>query len=97
MKLLAAKEWNKVFYADGEKYRLQVRAELIHLDGNSSPYFSIGGDIFRLARNGRKVWESGGCIHEEIVKHFPHYFKYWRTSPNECRWSFQFIHAQTVG
>jgi hypothetical protein len=71
MKLLAAKEWNKVFYANGEKYRLEVRAELVHLDGNNSPYFSIGGDIFRLAKNGRSVWESGGCIHEEIVKHFP--------------------------
>lgn len=71
MKLLAAKEWNKVFYANGEKYRLEVRAELVHLDGNKSPYFSIGGDIFRLAKNGRRVWESGGCIHEEIVKHFP--------------------------
>ncbi len=71
MKLLAAKEWNKVFYANGEKYRLDVRAELVHLDGNSSPYFSIGGDIFRIAKNGRRVWEAGGCIHEEIVKHFP--------------------------
>jgi hypothetical protein len=71
MKLLAAKEWNKVFYEGGQKYRIQVRAQLEHLDGNKKPYFSIGGDIHRLAKNGRKVWESGGCIHEEIVKHFP--------------------------
>jgi hypothetical protein len=39
MKLLAAKEWNKVFFENGEKYRLQVRAELTHLDGNASPFF----------------------------------------------------------
>ena len=71
MKLLAAKEWNKVFYEGGQKYRIQVRAELEHLDGNKKPHFSIGGDIYRLAKNGRKVWESGGCIHEKIVKHFP--------------------------
>ena len=71
MKLLAAKEWNKIFYKDGEKYRIQVRAELVHRDGNSNAYFSIGGDIFRLAKNGRKVLEAGGCIHEEIIKHFP--------------------------
>ena len=71
MKLLAAKEWNKVFYEGGQKYRIQVRAQLEHLDGNKKPHFSIGGDIYRLAKNGRKVWESGGCIHEEIVKHFP--------------------------
>ena len=71
MKLLAAKEWNKMFYENGQKYRIQVRAELVHLSGNSNAHFSIGGDIFRHAKNGRKVWEAGGCIHEEIVKHFP--------------------------
>jgi hypothetical protein len=71
MKLLAAKKWNKVFYANGEKYLIDVRSELLHHDGNASPYFSIGGDIFRIAKNGRKVWEAGGCIHDEIIKHFP--------------------------
>lgn len=71
MKLLAAKEWNKVFYQGGEKYRIQVKAELGIVGKNNKSYFSIGGDIYRLAKNGRKVWECGGCIHEEIVKHFP--------------------------
>ena len=71
MKLIAAKEWNKIFNQSGEKYRIQIRAELKYLDGNENSYFSIGGDIYRLARNGRNVWECGGCIHEEIVKHFP--------------------------
>jgi hypothetical protein len=69
--LLAAKEWNKVFYQGGQKYRIQVRGQLEIVGGNNFPYFSIGGDIYRLAKNGRKVWECGGCIHEEIVKHFP--------------------------
>ena len=71
MKLLAAKEWNKMFYEDGQKYRIQVRAELVHRDGNSNAYFSITGDIIRHAKNGRKVLEAGGCIHEDIIKHFP--------------------------
>ena len=71
MKLLAAKEWNKVFYQGGQKYRIQVKAELGIVGKNNKPYFSIGGDIYRLAKNGRRVWECGGCIHEEIVKHFP--------------------------
>jgi hypothetical protein len=71
MKLLAAKAWHKVFFANGEKYQIIIKSELVHLDGNSSPYFSIGGDIFRLARNGRKPWVAGGCIHDEIIKHFP--------------------------
>ena len=71
MKLLAAKEWNKMFYENGQKYRIQVRSELVHRDGNSNAYFAIGGDIYRHAKNGRKVWEAGGCIHEDIIKHFP--------------------------
>jgi hypothetical protein len=71
MKLLAAKEWNKMFYENGEKYRIQVRADLVHRDGNANAYFAITGDIFRHAKNGRKVHESGGCIHDDIIKHFP--------------------------
>jgi hypothetical protein len=39
MKLLAAKEFNKVFYAcdngKATKHRMKVRAELVHLDGNA--------------------------------------------------------------
>lgn len=71
MKLLAAKEWNKMFYENGQKYRIQVRAELVHRDGNANAYFSITGEIIRHAKNGRKVSEFFGMIHEEIVKHFP--------------------------
>lgn len=71
MRLLAAKEWNKIFFEGGEKYRLQVRAQLEQLDRNEKPYFSIGADIQRLARNGRKVWVAGGCLHDEILQHFP--------------------------
>ena len=71
-KIIAAKQWVKVYYEEGQKYRITVRAELEQLEGNKKPYFSIGGDIERLAKNGRKVWESGGCIHEEVLRHFPH-------------------------
>jgi len=71
-KIIAAKQWVKVYYEEGQKYRITVRAQLIHHEGNKKPHFSIGGDIERLAKNGRKVWESGGCIHEEVLRHFPH-------------------------
>lgn len=71
MKLLAAKKWSKVFYELGETYRIDVIADLVHRDGNSNAYFAIGADIFRHAKNGRKVHESGGCLHGEIIKHFP--------------------------
>ena len=71
MKLLAAKEWNKVFYENGFKYRMKVTAELVHLDGNKKPYFSITGEVHRRAKNNRWVWELGGAIHDEIAKQMP--------------------------
>lgn len=33
--------------------------------------FAATMDIYRKARNGRWVWESGGCQHEELVRRFP--------------------------
>jgi hypothetical protein len=75
MKLLAAKEFNKVFYAcyNGKavKHRIKVRAELVHLDGNKKPYFSITGEIERRSGNNRWVFESGGAIHDQIAKQMP--------------------------
>lgn len=71
MKLLAAREWNKIYNEDGFKYRIKVQAELIHFDGNSNAHFSITGEIKRKAKNNRWVEDCGGAIHEQIVKHFP--------------------------
>ena len=71
MKLLAAKEWNKVFYKDGQKHRIKVRAELVHRDGNSNAYFSITGEVDRRANNNRWVIEAAGAIHEEIAVYLP--------------------------
>ena len=71
MKLLAAKEWNKVFYKDGQKHRIKAKAELVHRDGNSNAYFSMTGEVERRANNNRWVFESGGCVHEQILAQFP--------------------------
>lgn len=71
MKLLAAKEWNKVFYENGHKHRIRVRAELVHRDENSNAYFSITGEVKHQAKNNRWVFDSSGCIHEEIVEQLP--------------------------
>jgi hypothetical protein len=72
---LAGKDFNKVFFAcyDGKavKHRMKVRAELIHLKGNSNAYFSITGEIERRAGNNRWVFESGGAIHDQIAKVMP--------------------------
>lgn len=71
MKLLAAKEWNKIFYENGHKHRIRVRAELVHRDGNSNAYFSITGEIQYRAKNNRWVFDSAGCIHDEIIAELP--------------------------
>lgn len=75
MKLLAAKEFNKVFYAqyDGEsaKYRMKVRAALHQLGMNPKAHFSITGEVERRAKNNRWVFESGGAIHEQIAQQMP--------------------------
>ncbi len=72
MKLLAAKQWDKIYREQGVKHRITVRAELIHIDGNSNAYFSITGEIKYHAGNNRWMEGSGGAIHEDILKHFPH-------------------------
>jgi hypothetical protein len=45
MKLLAAKQFNKVWFEDGMKHRLIVKSELVHLEGNSNAHFSITGEV----------------------------------------------------
>lgn len=69
--LLAAKEWNKVFYENNQKHRIRVTASL-HSLGDQEPYFSITGQVDRQAKNNRWMPFLSGCIHEEILSHFPH-------------------------
>ncbi len=75
MKLLAAKEFNKVFYAcyDGKamKHRMKVRAELHQLGMNQKAHFSITGEVERRAGNNRWVFQSGGAIHDQIAEQMP--------------------------
>lgn len=61
---------SKIYTQYGKTFR--IRAEVRHDDecGNGHNSFSITGTIDRRSKNGR--WEdySGGCIHDEIIKHF---------------------------
>lgn len=61
---------------DGQKY--EITADLSYADdcGNGHNTFSISGGIERISKNGRRVNYCGGCIHEEIAKHFPEFTKY---------------------
>ncbi len=71
MTLIAAKQWDKVFFQDGLKHRIKVRAELVHLGSNKKPHFSITGEIRYQAKNNRWMDGNAGAIHDEILLHFP--------------------------
>lgn len=44
--------------------------------------FAITADIYQLRSNGCYVWESGGCQHEEIKRHFPEFSDFIRLHPS---------------
>jgi len=52
----------------GSKAQIRVEAGLYYLQGNKRPYFSVTGEIFIP---GRRDFEAGGCLHDEIVRHWP--------------------------
>ena len=58
----------KEFTEDGARYVLKAHGGLHLLSGNSGPYFSLTGELYR---NGRL--ESCGCMHDDIIKHFPEF------------------------
>lgn len=51
-----------------QKCRMNVRGGLHYIRGNKAPYFSLTADIMS---GGHMV--GGGCMHEEILKHFPRF------------------------
>ena len=74
----------KVYTENGENYR--ITATVRHDDecGNGHNSFSVTGEIER--KQGRRWLEdSGGCIHDEIARHFPeiaHLIKWHLCSTN---------------
>lgn len=47
---------------------IKVEAGLHYLQGNSRPYFSVQGEVFKP---GARDCDMCGCIHAEVLKHFP--------------------------
>jgi len=60
-----------VFSEGGRTKRIVVHGGLHMLKGNSKPYFGITADIDVKTVKGGWAEESGGCLHNEIEKHFP--------------------------
>lgn len=56
------------FSEDGRTYRIDVVAKY-------DKYFSLTADVYEH-REGRWQWVSGGCMHDDIAKHFPELGRY---------------------
>ena len=52
----------------GHRAQIKVCAGLHQLGGNRRPYFSVTAEIFIP---GRRDYESGGCLHTEVLKYWP--------------------------
>lgn len=75
-KVIASNTWAKTIsgnkYGESSPVLLEVRAELVKLDGNRLPHFSITGYIKKTDKRYRNPYIMGGAIHEEILRYFPH-------------------------
>lgn len=65
------KSHTKIFRENGTTYKITVHYCFDDACGNGHNTFAITADIDRKAKNGRWVEYSGGCLHDEIRKHFP--------------------------
>ena len=61
----------RYYSEDGTEYR--ITATIRHDDKcrNGHNSFSITGNIDEKKKNGQWYWLAGGCIHDDIEKHFP--------------------------
>lgn len=60
----------RFFTEHGTKYRITAKAQYDDKCGNGHNTFSLTADIDEARGNGWRE-SSGGCLHEEIAKHFP--------------------------
>ena len=58
--------------------KIEVKINLSDDCKNGIYHFSITADIYELRANGRYMYVSGGCQHEEIKKHFPEFSDFIR-------------------
>lgn len=63
----------KFYVENGITYQMDVRISLGDCCKNGVCDWSITADIYEKRRNGRYVFCSSGCCHEEILKHFPQF------------------------
>lgn len=63
----------KCFMQGGQKYEITINISFDDERNNKSFDFSVVGKIDRIAKNGSRINETCGCIHNELLRHFPKY------------------------
>jgi hypothetical protein len=73
--VIARNKWEKMIsgkpYGVAKLVKITVNAELVKRGGNEYPYFSLTGEISRNDKRFRDPIIACGCIHDEILHHFP--------------------------
>ena len=73
--IIARNKWERSIsgkpYGVAKLVKITVNAELVKIEGNSYPYFSLTGEISRNDKRFRDPIITCGCIHEEILHYFP--------------------------
>ncbi len=63
----------KSFIEGGQKYEIKVKISFDDDCNNKCFDFGVTGEIVRITKNGRRIDEMSGCIHDEILRYFPKY------------------------
>lgn len=66
----------KIYVEDGITYKMNVRISLGDCCKNGVCDWSITADIYEKRRNGRYVFCSSGCCHDEILEYFPEFKRF---------------------
>lgn len=102
----------KKYEEDGETYEIMINIRYDDECGNKHNTFSMTADIKRFIPDnrlkavhagsaGRWISESGGCLHDDIIKQFPKLEKYvkWHLTSSDCPMHYvanSVYHAQSV-
>lgn len=75
---------SKNYVENGTTCRIDVKIQFADECKNGVCSWSITADIYGKKQNGRFVWCSGGCCHDEISKHFPEFSKFVALHLSDC-------------
>lgn len=80
----------KLYTEHGTTYQLKVTVRYDDQCNNGHNTFSITGMQYRKTSNNRWTEDSGGCMHETIVKYFPKLAPYikWHLTSSDGPWGY---------